>query len=406
MPARPSLKDAGLNSALIVLGIGLTLVALEAVVRVVHREPVTFLQPHSQIGWMHTPGKEGWSVRPDTAGSRIYLKINSKGLRDREYPYDKPENVFRILVLGDSFAEGKFVDLEESFVKGLERLLHPNHWSRFEVINAGVSGYGTDNELLFYQHEGYKYNADLVLLAFFGNDIVDNAIKMADRWAKWKTTFFVLDNGTLRQTGYFQRPESSTALLVEHLKRPLRDYSALYDLLRKQVSSSLLLNRLLSPLGIISQREFSLYFAPLAQDYSADLEEAWSVTKALIRELDKETRENGSQFLVMMIPYKEQVYSKYWLDAVATYRLGEKGEWDLDKPQRLLAAFLKEEGVAHLDLLPLFRREAKEGVPETYIRGDVHWNAHGHRLAASHVHDYLIQSGLIDKLQRGERNAN
>jgi len=37
---------------------------------------------------------------------------------------------------------------------------------RFEVLNAGVSNWGTDNPLLYFRSEGRKYRPDLVLLAF------------------------------------------------------------------------------------------------------------------------------------------------------------------------------------------------------------------------------------------------
>jgi hypothetical protein len=43
-----------------------------------------------------------------------------------------------------------------------------------EVLNAGTSGYGMDNALLFLRHEGYRYNPDVVLLALYiGNDILN-----------------------------------------------------------------------------------------------------------------------------------------------------------------------------------------------------------------------------------------
>ncbi len=48
-------------------------------------------------------------------------------------------------------------------------------WEK-EVINAGCAGYGTDNELLFFQNEGYKYNPDITILCIFPwNDIRNNS---------------------------------------------------------------------------------------------------------------------------------------------------------------------------------------------------------------------------------------
>lgn len=38
--------------------------------------------------------------------------MNSKGIRGPEYPYEKPPEEFRILFLGDSYAEGYAVEFE------------------------------------------------------------------------------------------------------------------------------------------------------------------------------------------------------------------------------------------------------------------------------------------------------
>ncbi|MGB0578792.1 MAG: SGNH/GDSL hydrolase family protein, partial [Limisphaerales bacterium] len=98
------------------------------------------------------------------------LLINSKGLRDREYPYEKTPGTKRILVLGDSYTWGYGVGNNERFTDFLEQQLE-----ECEVLNSGVSGYGTDQEYLWFRSEGVKYQPDLVILAFFVlNDPMNN----------------------------------------------------------------------------------------------------------------------------------------------------------------------------------------------------------------------------------------
>lgn len=59
-----------------------------------------------QFGFAHIPNASGWWVNIDAPGEfQTYVRINSKGLRDRDYSYEKPSGVFRILVPGDSFAD-------------------------------------------------------------------------------------------------------------------------------------------------------------------------------------------------------------------------------------------------------------------------------------------------------------
>ncbi|MGB0579989.1 MAG: SGNH/GDSL hydrolase family protein [Limisphaerales bacterium] len=119
------------------------------------------------LGWRNIPHFEA-----STFG--YPLSINSKGLRDREYPYEKPAGVKRILVLGDSFAWGYGVGDEHIFTEVLEEKLAGGE-QKWDVINAGVSGYGTDQEYLFLKNEGLKYQPDVVLLAFYlRNDPVNN----------------------------------------------------------------------------------------------------------------------------------------------------------------------------------------------------------------------------------------
>ena len=72
----------------------------------------------------------GWKNIPDwqaTTHNR-QLTINSKGLRDREHEYEKPDGVRRILVLGDSYVWGYGVADDEVFTEVLEPDLAGDRW--------------------------------------------------------------------------------------------------------------------------------------------------------------------------------------------------------------------------------------------------------------------------------------
>lgn len=109
----------------------------------------------AQLGWRNIPQ---WQAT--TMGYK--LTINRLGLRGPEYPYEKPPNVRRLLLLGDSYAWGYGVGDEEHLARRLEDRL--DNW---QVINTGVSGWGTDQQLLFLKHEGVRYSPDVVVVAFF-----------------------------------------------------------------------------------------------------------------------------------------------------------------------------------------------------------------------------------------------
>jgi hypothetical protein len=172
-----SLKRTGANAVVLVLSLALGLVGLEVGVRVFgHRKHFTATVNvwDRVLGTKQIPGGEGFVVCTDYA---MDLIINSKGLRDREYPYGKGKGVRRILCLGDSFTCGYGVQAEETFAKVLEGLLNedPDRAGTYEVINAGVGSTGTAHHLAYFKAEGYKYGPDVTLLCFcYINDFWDN----------------------------------------------------------------------------------------------------------------------------------------------------------------------------------------------------------------------------------------
>lgn len=121
----------------------------------------------------------GYELTPNSKSIQrgIEYKINSKGLRDYEYSYEKSEGTYRIVVLGDSVTTGFGVNLDELYVKQLEKLLNDDNKKNYEVINLGVGGYNTQQEFQWLKKEGLKYNPDLVIFSYLFNDISPKMVK-------------------------------------------------------------------------------------------------------------------------------------------------------------------------------------------------------------------------------------
>ncbi len=138
-----------------------------------------------------------YTLKPDTEAyfkgtstQMFHLKANSLGIREREIPFQKPDHLFRILLLGDSMSMGEGVELEEIYLKRLEALLETNQIKNVETINAAIRGYGNDQELILFRRMGRRFKPDLVILAFFVyNDMEDN----------WEAGLFKLREGKLIQ---------------------------------------------------------------------------------------------------------------------------------------------------------------------------------------------------------------
>ena len=100
----------------------------------------------------------------------VDMAINSHGLRDHEHDDAPPPGVTRIVVLGDSITLGWGVEMEATYPKVLERELNAGGRGRYEVINGGVGNYTVTRMIGLYRHELHRYQAPVVVFAFFLND--------------------------------------------------------------------------------------------------------------------------------------------------------------------------------------------------------------------------------------------
>jgi lysophospholipase L1-like esterase len=119
-----------------------------------------------QLSFTHVPNGHSFLMGVD-------VKINSQGLRDNEYPFQKAPGVYRIMMLGDSTTFGWGVRQEDTAAKFLERKLNvhpPAGYDKVEVLDAGVGNYDTVQEVTYYETLGRAFHPDLVILVFFIND--------------------------------------------------------------------------------------------------------------------------------------------------------------------------------------------------------------------------------------------
>ena len=166
------------NLSLFAISVLLSLLTAEGVVRFFYKNQIVLFPRY------HTSAHYGDFVlrrlRPNTVfwhssvdGSWKFIS-NAQGFRDeRDYHYEKPRGRLRVLSLGDSHTEGFEVRQGHTFSAAIERFLNSRGIDA-EVLNAGISGFGTAEELVFLESEGVRYQPDIVVLGFFANDLEDN----------------------------------------------------------------------------------------------------------------------------------------------------------------------------------------------------------------------------------------
>lgn len=107
-----------------------------------------------------------WSA--DFLKKAVVNKHNADGFNEtHNYNSEKENDVFRIAVLGDSFAYGYLVETKDNWTEILETKLNDRSWckniKKFEVINMGVPGYDPEYTLELYKTRGAKYNPDFII---------------------------------------------------------------------------------------------------------------------------------------------------------------------------------------------------------------------------------------------------
>lgn len=126
------------------------------------------------------PGATSWETDylPPWVPTPPVITITEDTLNERrDYVVPKPENVYRIVVLGDSFTYGRFVSTAQNFPERMEDALNDPRLCRsakkIEVINLGVYAYDLVYSAERFRARGTKYDPDLVIWYVVQNDFTD-----------------------------------------------------------------------------------------------------------------------------------------------------------------------------------------------------------------------------------------
>ncbi len=350
-----------------------------------------FSRPDDERGWALRPGARG---RFEAEGGS-WVVINRDGLRDREHSRTKPPGTLRIAVLGDSYAEALQVPVEQTFWSVLEGNLNRSgseHGWQVEVLNFGVRGYGTAQELLTLRCCVWDYSPDIVLLAFVsGNDLSDNSPTL-DR----NPTRFVRPYFRLTPAGW--RPDRSYLGSWRHrtgkLVAPFVAYSRILQLANRAQNVLLRRRRTGSPAPTGERqidREIGLDARSYVEPEDEAWKDAWRTTEELVAVMAREASERGARFAVVSVANPIQVYP----DSTIRQRFARQlGVSDLLLPGRRIRAVGDRTGFPVLDLAPELQRYADRhrsfmhGSPNT-APGVGHWNPLGHRLAGEQIASWL-----------------
>jgi hypothetical protein len=119
----------------------------------------------------HIPGSRKLASPAGQAWPKVLVKINEFGRRGEESTL--PAAGQRVVVYGDSFISAEYTRESDTYVAQLARFLAEGAGPTV-VLNAGVTGYGVDQEVLLMEDQLPRLKPDLVVIAVFaGNDFGD-----------------------------------------------------------------------------------------------------------------------------------------------------------------------------------------------------------------------------------------
>jgi lysophospholipase L1-like esterase len=278
---------------------------------------------------------------------------NALGLRNREVG-PKPADCYRILVLGDSLVWSGETSSGPLYTEMIERRLnaraHPGGKS-FEVINAGVPGYTTYQELEFLKIYGLDMQPDAVVLAFVFNDLYYPYLH--------KST----SQNLLGPEPMIRRYRFDPDRLLGRLFG--RSYLA-HDIV---YAADLLFTRLRRPIYPFERR---------VDFYLAWKEHGWVHTAQLIGEMQALLARRGVPLNLLVFPVSDQVTESY-LAADRAYVL---------YPQERIRRICAERGIPLLDLTEPIR--ANGGV--SLFRDYLHLNGKGNDVVVDQVEQHLVRA--------------
>ena len=212
---------------------------------------------------------------------------NSLGLRNREVG-PKKEGTYRILFLGDSLIWSGETSSGELYTAVLERRLNAifsGGARSVEIINAGIPGYTTYQELEFLRIYGMAMQPDLVVLGFVFNDLF---YKYLHRPSKGN-----LLNLDPTATLYCFNPSVFPGNLFA------RSYLAHSVVRRSEILGKRLLHRPMFP------------FEQRPDFYLAWKEYGWNHLPELLGEMRGLVTKGGASLMVMVFPIRDQMDDGY-----------------------------------------------------------------------------------------------
>jgi hypothetical protein len=267
----------------------------------------------------------------------IEYRTNSLGLRSREIDTKKTKGARRILALGDSFLWGDGLSEEDLVTAKMEKSLRA-HLGVVDVVNAGMSGYNTHDELRALMRLAPIYEPDMVIVFFFTNDVLAEDSSGA--------------------------PLSWRQNVKEFLRHKSRFFAYLYYVYKDRLSAKIGTPRFLLP-----QDYFNLNNST----------PGWVAFKRSALQIRDYCAQHGLHLLFVIIPTLANLDERY-------------------PYAELRGAVVRFLHASHIDLIDLFNAFSPYRPSDLWVSlENPHWNRHGTAIAANEITAYVMRHSALQR---------
>ncbi|MDT9233406.1 MULTISPECIES: alginate O-acetyltransferase AlgX-related protein [Limnospira] len=338
----------------------------------------------------------GFKIRGHANGN------NQFGFNDRDYPLQPDPDIFRMLILSDSFnwaggQQGNYTALLENQFR--------EHYGQHQVdvINAGYPGTHTAEQLALLKKYGLQYNPHLVVLGFFvGNDFFD-----ADPYRKRIIVNDLYIDIDPRQEliifGYPIIPKSRLLLFIQQKYKIFREAARSqqsqqsHQLPQSQLvatTEAIALDEPETSPGILSLEKFldvergRMSFCNIEKLQNGDRDANINYILDSISEMNAILQARNIKFIVAIYPDEYQVNDHLLNQLQSTFYLN-LDDYDITCQQNILISHLESNNIPYIDLTPRFRVEQQNR--HLYLFQEPHWNSHGNQLAKDILFEHLVK---------------
>ena len=337
-------------------------------------------------------------------GDKVQWKTNQDGFRGNDL---NPHAKTRVMVYGDSNVQARFSPIGKSFTGRLEQYLNGTSKKDVEVVNAGVVGFGPDQNLKKFMAGIDRYQPDIVIFHIFADndfgDIIRNRLfEIGPDGALAETGLKLSVDPSLKGTGSrLLITQAATKILGRLGIGPTASHSSFEDTstltaMTKEIATNVKLRTTLI------NREFDVYkkrqrrrFSHFADHYDIDValnpENESSVTKialmeAILKKAANTAATNDVKLVVLIQPSTRDLTR----NMQPNYE--DFGKYPSYRPDRLTSTIDKicdRNTIHRINLFPVFLSNNPQSL--YFTTNDDHWNEKGQDLAAHTTAQYLHQ---------------